>query len=72
MDLVTLLATAAGESETSETPFFVIGGALAVFAVVASLIGIMRPNLPSSAAGALSGIGALLAVATMVTMLAVS
>src|SRR5687767_15557085 len=31
MDLITFLATAAGEKAHSETPFFLIGGAFAVF-----------------------------------------
>ncbi len=75
MDLLTLLATAenaAAESESGETPFFIIGGLLAVFAVVAAAIGLMRPNLADGPARALSGIGAVLVVATMVTVLVVS
>ena len=74
MDLVTLLAAAEGaaESKSAETPFFIVGGLLAAFAVIAAAIGLMRPNLASGPANALSGIGAVLVVATMVTVLVVS
>ena len=75
MDLATLLLAAAegaAESESSETPFFIIGGLLAAFAVVAAAIGIARPNLASSVSNALAGIGTVLVVATMVTFLVVS
>ena len=75
MDLLTLLATvenASAESEAGETPFFIIGGLLAAFAVIAAVIGLMRPNLAEGPAKALSGIGAVLVVATMVTVLVVS
>jgi hypothetical protein len=43
-----LLLTAA---ETSKTPFFIIGGALAVYAVILATIGIQRPNFPFNARG---------------------
>jgi|GraSoiStandDraft_5_1057265.scaffolds.fasta_scaffold544567_2 hypothetical protein len=43
-----LLLTAA---ETSKTPFFIIGGALAVYAVILATIGIQRPKFPFSARG---------------------
>jgi uncharacterized membrane protein len=72
MDLVTILAATAEHGETSKTPFLVIGGILAGFAVVASAIGIMRPNLSSGASRALAGIGTVLVVVTMATMVVVS
>ncbi|MGZ4165248.1 MAG: hypothetical protein ACXVR1_08485 [Solirubrobacteraceae bacterium] len=43
-----LLITAA---ETSKTPFFLIGGALAVYAVILATIGIQRPGFPFNARG---------------------
>jgi hypothetical protein len=44
-----LLLTAA--DEPSKVPFFIIGGALAVYAVVLATIGIQRPNFPGGASG---------------------
>jgi hypothetical protein len=38
-------------AETSKTPFFIIGGALAVYAVILATIGIQRPNFPFNARG---------------------
>ncbi len=60
-----LLITAA--SEPSKVPFFIIGGALAVYAVILSTIGIQRPDFPSNARGqrgviALTAVFAVLAV----------
>ncbi len=47
-----LLITAA--DEPSKVPFFIIGGALAVYAVILATIGIQRPDFPcnSGASGA--------------------
>ena len=75
MDLATLLLAAAegtAESESAQTPFYIVGILLAAFAVIAAAIGLMRPNLASGPSAALSGIGAVLVVATMVTVLVVS
>ena len=60
-----LLITAA--DEPSKVPFFIIGGALAVYAVILSTIGIQRPDFPSNARGqrgviALTAVFAVLAV----------
>jgi hypothetical protein len=44
-----LLLTAA--DEPSKVPFFIIGGALAVYAVILATIGIQRPNFPGGASG---------------------
>jgi hypothetical protein len=43
-----LLITAA---ETSKTPFFIIGGALALYAVILATIGIQRPGFPFNSRG---------------------
>jgi hypothetical protein len=50
-----LLITAAGES--SKVPFFIVGGALAVYAVVLATIGIQRPDFPSNMGGQRGVIG---------------
>jgi hypothetical protein len=43
-----ILITAA---ETSKTPFFILGGALALWAVVLAGIGMNRPEFPYNVAG---------------------
>jgi len=65
MGLITLLA-ATEEGHRSETPFFVVGILLAVFAVVISVVGFTRPNFPGSEAAArgVIALGALLVVLT--------
>jgi hypothetical protein len=65
MGLVTLIA-AAEESHRSEAPFFVAGIALAVFAVLISVVGFTRPDFPGSdgAARGVISVGALLVLAT--------
>jgi hypothetical protein len=60
-----LLITAA--AEPSKVPFFIIGGALAVYAVILSTIGIQRPDFPSNMGGqrgviALTAVIAVLAI----------
>ena len=72
MDLATILAAAAEEAHKSQTPFYIAGGVLAVFAVVVAAIGITRPQLGGGFARAVMGIGALLVVAAMATSVAVS
>jgi hypothetical protein len=54
------LVLAAAES-TSKTPFYVLGGLLAVWAVLVSAVGIMRPDFPSNRGG-LVGVSVLTAV----------
>jgi hypothetical protein len=44
-----LLLTAA--DAPSKVPFFIIGGALAVYAVILATIGIQRPQFPGGASG---------------------
>jgi hypothetical protein len=48
--MTALLITAAGE--TSKTPFFILGGALAVWAVVLATIGMRSPGFPFNDRGA--------------------
>jgi len=67
MDLVTLLAAAAGESH-NDTPFLVVGSILAAFAVLVGALGIARHTMSDALANAIMGIGALLVVGTMVTV----
>jgi hypothetical protein len=62
-----LLITAA--DEPSKVPFFIIGGALAVYAVVVSTIGIQRPSFVSTASGQ-RGLIALTAVFALAAVLA--
>ena len=45
-------AEAAGEHEKSETPFFVAGAILVVFAVALSVFGFKRPDFPANASAA--------------------
>jgi hypothetical protein len=72
MDLLTILATAADASAHSQTAFLLIGGALAAFAVIVSVIGLTRPSLDGSANTAIMGVGSLLVVGTMIAIVAVS
>jgi hypothetical protein len=60
-----LLITAA--AEPSKVPFFIIGGTLAIYAVILGTIGIQRPDFPSNLRGqrgviALTAVIAVLAV----------
>jgi hypothetical protein len=71
--LATILAAAeagghaAEEEHKSEAPFFLIGGALALFAVVVSVIGFKNPAFPGSA-GAARGVMTLGITLTLATM----
>jgi hypothetical protein len=74
MDAATLLA-AASEAENhghSETPFVVVGLILAAFAVIVSVLGLKSPSLSESVTRAITGLGALLAVAAMAAMVVIS
>ena len=48
--LSTLIAAseAAGHEESSKAPFYIAGGALAVFAVLVSAVGIKSPDFPNT------------------------
>jgi hypothetical protein len=58
MGLLTTVIAATTESGKSETPFFILGALLAVFAVVISVLGFMRPDWPGGERGARGVIGA--------------
>ena len=62
-----LLVMAAEEAETSKTGFYVLGGALAAWAVVLGLVGLRSPDFPGSERGArgVMCITAVLVVAAM-------
>jgi hypothetical protein len=49
-----ILITAA---ESSKVPFFILGGALAIYAVVLAAIGMNRPSFPGDARGQRAVIG---------------
>jgi hypothetical protein len=75
VDLLTLLATAAGtagEKEHSAQPFLFIGGALAAFAVIVGVLGIMRPAWGGKAMNVVMGVAALLVAGSMIAIVAVS
>ncbi len=67
MDLVTIVAAA--EEHASQTPFLVVGGLLAVFAVLVGAFGLVRHELSDGLANTLMGIGALLVAGTMVSVI---
>jgi hypothetical protein len=74
MDLSFILAAAeaagehaAEEEHKSELPFFIAGGALAVFAVAISIVGFKRPDFPGDSAAA-RGVMALSIMLVAVTM----
>lgn len=69
--LATLLTLASGEAETSKTAFYVVGSVLAGFAVLLSMLGMAKPDFPSSdgAARATMGVSAILVIAAMVTVI---
>ena len=52
--MATLLIAASG---TSKVPFFLAGGALAVWAVILAAIGLNRPNFPGNLRGQRAVIG---------------
>lgn len=68
MELLTILAAAAEEGH-SETAFFVAGGLLAAFGVLAGALGIARHDLPERLCNAFMGVGALLVVGTMISVI---
>ena len=74
MDAATLLA-AASEAENhghSETLFVVMGGVLAAFAVIVSVVGLRSPTLPERFTRAITGLGIVLVVLTMAAMVVIS
>ena len=68
--LLTLASAAPGEEESSKTAFYLAGGALALFAVLVSAVGIARhEHFPPSrgVAAAVIGLCGVLVAATMAT-----
>ena len=61
-------------AEPSKTPFYFVGGALAVWAVVLSAIGLTRPSFPFNVAGqrAVIFLSFVLVVAAMAVAIATS
>lgn len=50
--LASIVAAAEGAAEPSKTAFYVCGGLLAAWAVIVSVLGIVRPDFPERAGGA--------------------
>lgn len=69
MSVTALLVLASEGAETSKTAFYVGGGALAVWAVLLSLIGLSRPDFPRTegAARSVYGISTLLVLVAAAT-----
>jgi hypothetical protein len=67
MGLLTAVIAATTEAGHSETPFFIMGGALAVLAVTLSVVGFTRPDFPGSdgAARGVIGLGATVVLMVM-------
>jgi hypothetical protein len=63
-------AEAGAEHEKSELPFFILGGSLAAFAVLVSVIGFKKPDFPGSA-GAARGLMALSTAIVLATMISI-
>jgi len=58
MGLLTTVIAATTESGKSETPFFIFGIVLVLFAVVISVLGFTRPGFPGSDGAAKGVMGA--------------
>jgi hypothetical protein len=65
--IVTLATEAAGE-ETSKTPFYLLGGLLAVWAVVVSFLGIRGQGSFPGSSGGRAGVMAVSTVLVLATM----
>ena len=67
MGLLTAVIAATTEAGKSETPFFILGSCLALFAVLVSVIGFTRPAWPNGevATRGLIGASATLVVVVM-------
>ena len=75
--VATILAAAehaAEEEHKSELPFFLLGGALALFAIVVSVFGFKKPDFPATASAArgVMTLGLALTVATMASIIYVA
>ena len=58
MGLLTAVIAATTEAGKSETPFFIVGSLLAIFAVFISVVGFTRPAFPNGVTGSRVVIGA--------------
>ena len=67
--LLALLQAAAEEAEPSKTPYYIIGIALAAWAVVLSFVGLRSPEFPGSG-GAARGVMTLSVVLALAAMAA--
>jgi hypothetical protein len=70
MHVLSILA----EAGPSKTPFFIVGGGLAAWAVILAALGLSRPDFPGSATAArgVMVISALLVAGAMVAAVATS
>jgi hypothetical protein len=70
MHVLSILA----EAGPSKTPFFIVGGGLAAWAVILAAIGLSRPEFPGGQAAArgVMAISTVLVAAAMVTAVATS
>ena len=69
MDLLTLVLAAAEGAEHADkdhTPFYVAGGALAIFAIVVGVLGIAKHDLGEGPGRMIMAVGSVLVVATMI------
>ena len=64
----------AEEEHKSELPFFLLGGALALFAIVVSVVGFKKPDFPGTegAARGVMTLGLALTLATMASIIYVA
>jgi hypothetical protein len=71
---MTAVVTMLAEAGPSKTPFFIVGGGLAAWAVILAAIGLSRPEFPGGAAVArgVMALSALFVAAAMVTAVATS
>lgn len=69
-----IVAVVAEIHEKSKVPFYIVGGGLAVWAVVLAAIGLSRPEFPGGTSGArgVMAFSALLVAAAMVVAVATS
>lgn len=67
-----LLVAAAEHAEPSKVPFFIVGGALAAWAVILSALGLSRPDFPGSQAASrgVMAISVVLVVSAMAAAIA--
>ncbi len=75
MDVLPFILAAAEEvhpEKHSTTPFVVAGLLLALFAVIAGVLGIMRPNLSANVSRAIALVTAVLVVVAMAAMIVIS